>query len=359
MIDFKNYLVPAIIIVFFTALGFIARWVLGFWLHRVARKTPFKYDEVIVGVLRRPVFYWLFFAGLHIALKQRPFPPNVVFYSAPILKGLSLALLTYVIARLVVHFINVRSTKNSEGRGATTLIRKVVQFIVYLLGAIIILDSFEIRIAPILTALGIGGLAVALALQDTLSNVFAGIYLTIANQVRVGDYIQLIDAEGFVKDISWRTTVIRRSDENIVIMPNSKIAQATIVNYHVEDAFIRNKIIINVDFSNDPDNVERLLKEIILESGHNDIAHASSEIQPSGKIRGLLKEPEPLIRFNDFTAAAMNFHITFSVSNFEYYYSVRHELLKKIFLRFREEKIPVSTPPAPAAPAPPPSILPK
>jgi small-conductance mechanosensitive channel len=358
MTDWHNYITPAIILAFFTIVGLASRWILSFWFHRIAKKTPFKHDDLILGIIRKPAFYWIFFGGLHLAIKAAPFANRIVPYSAPVLKGLSLAILTWVIARFIVHIIHIRGER-SEGRTTTSLIRKVVQFIVYLIGAIVILDSFDIKVTPILTALGIGGLAVALALQDTLSNVFAGIYLTLANQVRVGDYIQLVDAEGFVKDISWRTTVIRRSDENIVIIPNSKLAQATIVNYHVEDAFIRNKIILNVDFSNDPDKVESLLKEIIMQSGHSDIAHASAETQPSGKIRGLLKEPEPLIRLNDFTGTALNFHVTFSVSNFEYYNSARHELLKKIFARFREEKIPVSTPAAPVATPPPPSILPK
>ncbi|MES2765357.1 MAG: mechanosensitive ion channel family protein [Bacteroidota bacterium] len=362
MTDWHNYIAPAIILAFFTIIGLTSRWILSFWFHRIAKKTAFKHDDLILGIIRKPAFYWIFFAGLHIAIKAAPFANIVVPYSAPVLKGLSLAIFTYVIARFIVHIIHIRSENRNDGRATTSLIRKVVQFVVYLIGAIVILDSFDIKVTPILTALGIGGLAVALALQDTLSNVFAGIYLTLANQVRVGDYIQMVDAEGFVKDISWRTTVLRRSDENIVIIPNSKLSQATILNYHVEGAFIRNRIILNVDFSNDPDRVENLLKDVIFKSGHATLDEVSRETQPDGKIRGLLSEPAPLVRFNDFGAATLNFHITFSVSSFEYFYSTRHELLKKIFMRFREEGIAVSVPavaPVAPVPVPPPGLLPK
>ena len=75
----------------------------------------------------------------------------------------------------------------------------------------IILNQLHVSIAPILTALGVGGLAVALALQDTLSNLFAGFYVAVAGQVRLGDYIVKLDTgeEGYVTDISWRTTTIR------------------------------------------------------------------------------------------------------------------------------------------------------
>ena len=94
------------------------------------------------------------------------------------------------------------------------------------------LNAVGVSITPIITALGVGGLAMALALQDTLSNLFAGIHILAEHTIRIGDFIRLeTGQEGYVEDISWRTTRIRMLPNNMVIVPNSKLAQSVVVNY--------------------------------------------------------------------------------------------------------------------------------
>ncbi len=98
----------------------------------------------------------------------------------------------------------------------------------------ILLNLLGVSITPILTALGVGGIAVALALQDTLANLFAGFYVSLAGQLRVGDYIKLDSGgEGYITDITWRSTTIRALQNNLIIVPNAKLAQAIVANYHL------------------------------------------------------------------------------------------------------------------------------
>ena len=118
----------------------------------------------------------------------------------------------------------------------TTLSRNLAQLAVFLLGVVWLLAAFQVDIRPMLTALGVGGLAVALALQDTLSNLFSGFYVAVAGQVRLGDYIKLNTGEaGYVTDIGWRSTTIRELANNLIIVPNSKLSQAIVTNYHLPD----------------------------------------------------------------------------------------------------------------------------
>jgi small-conductance mechanosensitive channel len=184
-----------------------------------------------------------------------------------------------------------------------------------------------VSVTPILTALGVGGLAVALALQDTLSNLFAGFYLTLAGQVRLGDYIKLnTGEEGYVSDISWRSTAIRGLGNNLIIVPNSKLGQAIVTNYYLPERRISLSIRVDVGYESDPDHVERVLLE--------EAQHAIPEVS------GLLAEPAPIVRLMPgFGESALGFTLICQVAEFVDQFPVQHELRKRILKRFRKEGI--------------------
>jgi small-conductance mechanosensitive channel len=200
------------------------------------------------------------------------------------------------------------------------------------LGALMLLRTFGIDITPILTALGVGGLAVALALQDTLSNLFAGFYISVAGQIRVGDFIQLESGQrGYVTDIGWRSTTLRERANNLVIIPNNKLAQSTVSNFHLPQRSIVLPIAVGVSFDADLEKVERVLLEL---------ARAA-------EIPGLLKEPAPSVLLLGFAERALEFQLTCQIEEFEAQFRVQHELRKRIVERFREEGIVI--PRAPSA----------
>ena len=152
---------------------------------------------------------------------------------------------------------------------------------IWIIGGLVLLSGLGISVTPLLTALGVGGLAVALALQDTLSNFFAGIHLLMERPIRVGDFIRLESGqEGYVEDIGWRTTRIRMLPNNMVIVPNGKLAQSILTNYYLPEPRMAVLIPISVSYHADPDHIERVLVE-----------EASGAI---GHLAGLLAEPAPL-----------------------------------------------------------------
>ena len=176
-------------------------------------------------------------------------------------------------------------------------------------------------------ALGVGGLAVALALQDTLSNLFGGFYMTVAGQIRLGDYIRLNSGEeGFITDISWRSTTIRGLNNNLIIIPNASMAKAIITNYNLPEKRMIVTIPVGVDYSCDPDQVEAVLLDIA--------ARATVEVP------GILAEPVPVVRFAPgFGDSALQFSLTIYVTEFSEQFRIQHELRKRILKRFRAEKI--------------------
>ena len=183
-----------------------------------------------------------------------------------------------------------------------------------------------------ITALGIGGLAVALALKDTLENLFAGIHIMAEKTIRVGDFVRLeTGQEGYVEDISWRTTRIRMIPNNMVIIPNSKLAQSVVINYHLPEKRMSLQIPISVSYSEDPEKIETILIEEIKKA--------------VPKIAGLLSEPEPVVRFiPGFGESSLDFTILCQIEDVSYQFNVQNELRKRIFRRFKEEGIEIPFP---------------
>jgi small-conductance mechanosensitive channel len=182
-------------------------------------------------------------------------------------------------------------------------------------------------VAPVLTALGVGGLAVALALQDTLSNVFGGFYVAVARQVQMGDYVKLnTGEEGYVTDIGWRCTTFRALANNMIIVPNAKLSQAIVTNYSLPEKWIGSGVQVTVAMDSDPDLVERVLLEI----GR----------QGAGEIPGMRAEAEPTVAFDPgFTESGLGFSLNYQASDFASQPAVRNELRRRILRRFRAEGI--------------------
>ena len=161
----------------------------------------------------------------------------------------------------------------------------VINGILWILGFLIALTILGVSIAPLLTALGIGGLAVSLALKDTLENIFAGINVLMEKSIRVGDFIRLESGqEGTVKDITWRTTRIQLLSNNTVIIPNSKLAQSVVTNYHLPEKSFSLRLPVSVSYQTDPLRVEVVLAEVAK--------------QAVGEVPGLMADPEPEVRLS-------------------------------------------------------------
>jgi small-conductance mechanosensitive channel len=230
--------------------------------------------------------------------------------------------ITLVLANLSAQLLNYSIRRAGVQVPVTGLSQAVVKGFILLTGVMILLGTLGIAIAPLITALGVGGLAVALALQDTLSNLFSGMHLLMEQSVRVGDFIRLeTGQEGYVTDISWRTTRIRMLPNNIVIIPNSKLAQSVVTNYYLPNPTMALLLPISVSYDADPDRIERLLVE--------------EATRGTQEIPGLLAEPAPFVRFIPGFC---------QVREFTDQYLAQHELRKRILNRFRREGIEISPP---------------
>jgi small-conductance mechanosensitive channel len=198
-------------------------------------------------------------------------------------------------------------------------------------GFLVILQALGISITPMITAMGLGGLAVALALQDTLANLFSGIFIIASKQVKPGDWVELDSGQkGYVADVTWRNTTIKELPNNMVIVPNSKLASTTITNYHQPVQEMALRIEVGVSYESNLGKVEQVTVDV------------AREVMRT--VEGGIPEFEPLIRYHTFDDFSINFTVILRVKEYVDKFLVRHEFVKRLHERYGHEGIEIPFP---------------
>lgn len=221
-------------------------------LERASAATATNLDDVILHAVRWPSLVWVVTVAASVTVRVAPVDAALREVVADALVVLLVLSATAVVANASGEVLEraIRGV-NPEGR-VPAIGRVVTRVLAWMLGGMIALRVLGIEIAPLLTALGVGGLAVALAMQETLGNLFAGIHILVEQPFRVGDFIRLEDGQsGYVHDISWRTTRVRTLDDDFVIVPNSKLAGSQLVNHYLLRR--RTRLQVDVPFELDAD----------------------------------------------------------------------------------------------------------
>lgn len=308
--------------------GHLVRVLFGGRVAGLARRTTGDWDDAMVAEIGRRLPFWLMLVGLYLVLPRWQLDPDRARFAVSALRALGIASATVAAATMAARLVAAYGPRVAPSTPVSALTQNVVRTVVILLGGLVIIGSFDINITPYLTALGVSGLAVALALQDPLSNFFAGITMSISGQVRIGDYVRLSDGvEGAVVDFNWRTTTIRTLANPTVIVPNAKLAQAVVTSY--ADGELGLSVDLVVAHDADLVAVEQTTLAVAREV-HRDVAGAVATADPS-------------VRFNSFGPAGIGLVVGLRAQAFKDQFVIRHEFLKRIQVRFAAAGIVVPT----------------
>ena len=328
----RLWIQPALVFAGTLAVTYIVRRIFFRALRAWAKRAQSRAGVILAEALRGPTLIWNLILATHFAIQSSELPGRVTHREPELLQILFIVSLTLMFIRLAGDLTRHLGNQIPGAQPVTSLTKNLAQILVVLIGILLVLNAMDVKITAILTALGVGGLAVALALQDTLSNLFAGFYITVAGQLRLGDYIKLnTGEEGYVTDISWRSTAMRGLGNNMIIVPNAKLAQANVTNYYLPDKRMASSVQVGVSYASDPENIERILLDV--------------GKQGAGEIAGMLAEPAPFVLFDPGSGdSALGFTLNYHIAEFANQYSVRHELRKRIFRRFKQEGIEIPFP---------------
>ncbi|MCE5194540.1 MAG: mechanosensitive ion channel family protein [Nitrospiraceae bacterium] len=330
--DIKKMLTPVLVCtISITVLLVLRKLGFGFF-HKWAEKTETKLDNLMIESFKIPTIYIVFAIGIYIGITSSDLSQKYMSQITKIIYIIIIFAVTIISANLAGKLFRNYIQKSNLPVPTTGLAYGILKGTIIAIGILIILSFLGISITPIITALGVGGLAVALALQDTLANLFAGIHILVEKSIRIGDFIKLDNGqEGYVEDITWRTTRIRMIQNNMIVIPNNKLSQSIVTNYHLPEKRSALSIVIPVSYSSDIDKVEKIILE--------ETNEAVFETQI------ILDNPQPFVRLiPGFGESSLDFTLTVSVREFADQQSAQHELRKRIFKRFKKEGIEIPFP---------------
>jgi len=323
------WVAPVVEIVAIIIVAWIIRVVVIGLLRNWARRTSVTWDDAVVDLLDRAIRPLLILGVLTAALNLLELPPKLLKVSNRVLTVAVITVVLYYVSRIIQVLLDAWLSRKKERMSVREPVQFVTQVVFAALALMIVLDNLGISLTAVWTTLGVGSVAIALALQDTLSNFFAGVYLRLDSPVRMGDYVKLNDAnqEGIVTHMGWRSTRIRQLGNNMVIVPNAKLAQAIVINFDMPESRMSLLINIGVSYADDPDKVEAILIEETLAAANSGVP-------------GLLADPAPFVRFiPGFGESSLDFTLICQVSTYVDQYLAQHEIRKRVLRRFREEGI--------------------
>ncbi len=336
MIELDKIILSVVTLLLFIFMSFVAI----FLINKLANLTSkrFSLNTKIVSSLKTPLRLIIILIGTFISIYyvQPDFKING-FSLILIYKIISVLVLTYACSNIIkaffIWYIDHLKLKNKFVIDNTIFyfLMRVFTIIMYLIGLLIILSLLKIEIKPLLTGLGIAGLAVALALQDTLGNFFSAVYIAIDQPVKIGDYIELSTGErGYIFEIGWRSTRLKNRENNIIIIPNSKLAQSVIINFNQIQTHFKVEIPLGVSYSSDLDLVEK----ITLQTAKS----VMKTFEP--KITSF----EPFLIYENFGDSSINFKLHLMTENIENKAILLHNVIKELHKAYRRAKIEIPYP---------------
>ena len=300
-------------------------------LKKLTAKTEWPGDDVILASLKGAFIALFTTLGLFGAVRSNLTSAEQGATAERVLTVVLILLSTWVLAKIVSGLVQMYSRQVGDGFLSTSMMSNLSRFLVILLGGLTVLQYLNISITPILTALGVGGLGIALALQDTLATLFAGLHIIASKQIKPGDYVKLSTGEeGFVADITWRYTNIRSLANTITIVPNAQMSKAVVTNFNLPEQETSILVPIGVSYDSDLEKVERVTIEV------------AREVMQS--LEGGVPEFEPLVRYHTFGDSGIHFNVLLRGRHINDQYPLKHALIKRLHRRYREEGIEIPFP---------------
>ncbi len=306
-------------------------------LMRITLRTPTDLDSRIVRAIRMPMTLGIVVLGAYLSLtlpltleggEQRAVNTVAGFFA--LLLGSS-AVASIVSSLFAWYLQNVAPRRQGTiDERLVPLLRRITVVLVYAVGGLLALDMV-IDVTPLVAGLGLGGLAVALAIQPTLANLFAGGYVMTEGIVSPGDYIELDGGvAGYVVDVGWRSVRIRTWGNNLVVVPNSKFAETIVTNYQRPYAPVNVYLICGISYDSDLYHVERVSREVMA---------ALLETDPNG-----VKEYGSYFGYDNFGESNVNFWLFLQAKDRLASYDLRSALIQQLHRRFKEEGIVINYP---------------
>ncbi|MQY09502.1 mechanosensitive ion channel family protein [Actinomadura macrotermitis] len=329
-LEWSRVIVAAVVLAVALGVALTLRLLAG-RLTRRAGVTSWAWDDLAARLLQDLALPLALLGGAWIAANVLKMHARTLDYTGKVLAAITVLVVALALARLIAAIVTSVAGVRQGMAGSVTIFANITRVLVLGIGVLIMLQTLGVSITPLLGALGVGGLAVALALQDTLANLFAGVHVLASKTIEPGDYIRLSTGqEGYVVDINWRNTSIRTLSDNIEVIPNQRFSDTILTNYHRPGQDMSLLLQASVAYGSDLERVEK----VVIEVGQEVMA----------EVEGGVKDAEVLVRFHTFADAGIKFTTILRTGEFGDQFRIKHEFVKRLHRRFMAEGIEIPFP---------------
>ncbi|NQV09491.1 mechanosensitive ion channel [Candidatus Woesearchaeota archaeon] len=329
----NKYFQSLIVIVAFVILTKLILVLFKNIFSKLVLKTKTDVDDLIVKKIRNPIFYILIILGVKTSVIplniQNGFAQNLNI----ILNSIIVIIITYMISKTLSIIVDgwgkewSKRTNSSIDDGILPLIHKAISAVIWIFGGLYLLNLWGISIGPFLASLGIAGIAIGFAVKDSLANIFGGIQLILDKSIKVGDTVKLEKGDtGKVMDVGLRSTRVRNWDNEVIIIPNGQLANTSVVNYAQPDLSAREVVNFGVEYGSDPDKVKKVAMGVIK------------------KVKTIVNEPEPFVRFINMGDFSLDFKLYFWVADYRQRFMTKDIVMTSLYRELKKAKIGIPFP---------------
>ncbi len=311
----------------------IIRYVLTHWASKIASFTESDLDDRILEAVRTPVYYIVILVGLYAAIARLPLNKTTRDIADGIVFILGVFISISIALRVVDATIEWYATEIASKTESTVddqlipLVEKVVNIFIFVMGLITILKHFGYDVVSLLTALGVGSLAIGLAAKETLTNMISGFTIMLDRPFMIGERIELANGQtGDVIDIGLRSTKIITPDQNTLVVPNTELVNTKLVNLSSPSPKIKNKMTVGVAYNSDMNRVKETMKACAL------------------SVSSVVKDPGPDVFITKFGDFAVEMMMVYGIERFSDKVPSQDAISMQILKRFQEEGIEIPYP---------------
>lgn len=317
---------PVTIFIGVLLFGFIVWKILVLRLMEVAKKNKMRPDATIISASRWTYGVCVFTVAVYLVLRFSQASEGTVDFIVRALTILTIIFVTLLLSNVASWLIRRYVDRPGSKLPMNSILGNIVKVVIITIGILVILRQFNVEITPMLATLGVGGLAIALALQPTLSNLFAGTQVVSDRVVKKGDFIELDNGtKGYVIDIGWRSTRLLTPYNTLVVLPNSRLAEAVITNYNGMDNKLGFILYYGVSYDSDLQKVERVAMEVGTE--------VIDELEEADKSFA------PCFGYDEFGDSNITFWLWVQAKDRLASFKMKSELIKRLHISFVREGI--------------------
>ena len=311
----------------------ITLYIFTHWAPKFTKFTASDLDDRIIEAVRRPVYLLIILVGLYIAIARLPLPEKIKAVADGIVFVLGVAIVIYLALRVADAIIEWYATEIAAKTESTVddqlipLVEKVANIFILVMGLITVLKHFGYDVFSLLTALGVGSLAIGLAAKETLTNMLSGFTLMVDRPFGRGDRIELMSGQvGEVLDIGLRSTKIMTQEQNVLVVPNAELVNTKVINLSYPNPRLKNKVTVGIAYGSDIERAKGIMRECAL------------------SVTPVVKDVPPDVFFTKFGDFALELTMLYTVERFTDKIPSQDAINMLILKRFREEGIEIPYP---------------